>query len=289
LSTISPVGHRKIQSRFTWTIQVKTCGFSYSRSDAYHPVIDVLKSNFEIQDTDSDIVITKKVRTGLKAINMDESLALPYLLDLLSVKDSGIDRMDMSPEARNERIIKAVEQITLKGSEIRPLIMAIEDLHWMDKRSEVYFRDLSDRISGAKIFLVFTYRPEFIHTWGGKSYHSQVNLNRLSNRESHKIVTHILQARDIDNELRELIFEKTEGVPFFIEEFIKSLNDMNLIKIQDGEYYLSREIQEVCIPSTIHDVIMARVDSLPEGSKELLQTASVIESIAWIKLSNGYF
>ena len=141
---------------------------SYSRGVAYHPVIDVLKSNFEIRHTDSDSEITTKVKNGLKVIEVEEASTLPYLLELLSVSDSGIDKISMSPEAKKVRITGAVELITLKGSENRPLIIAIEDLHWIDKRSESYFKDLLDRISGSKIFLVFTYRPEFLHSWGGK-------------------------------------------------------------------------------------------------------------------------
>jgi len=250
---------------------------SYSRAVAYHPVIGVLKSNFNIQDGDTDSEITEKVKTVIKAIGVDESSILPYLLELLSVKDSGVDKMPMSPEARKDRITGAVERITFRGSEIRPLIIAIEDLHWIDKSSEEYLKNLLDRISGARVFLVFTYRPEFVHNWGGRSYYNQVTLNRLSNRETNAMVAYILGTEDIDSDLEELILEKTEGIPLFIEEFIKSLKELKIVERKDDKYHLARDIQEVSIPSTIQDVIMARVDSLPEGAKEVLQTGSVIE------------
>jgi tetratricopeptide (TPR) repeat protein len=198
-------------------------------------------------------------------------------LELLSAKDSGIDKIPMSPEARKDRITGAVKRICFRGSEIRPLIIAIEDLHWIDKGSEEYLKDLLDRISGARVFLIFTYRPEFVHTWGGRSYHSQVTLNRLSNQESHAMVTYNLGTEDIDSDLAELILEKTEGVPFFIEEFIKSLKELKIVERKDDKYRLARDIQEVSIPSTIKDVVMARVDSLPDGAKEVLQSGSVIE------------
>ncbi|GAG39653.1 unnamed protein product, partial [marine sediment metagenome] len=168
-------------------------------------------------------------------------------------------------------------RIVLKGSELRPLIMAIEDLHWSDKSSEESLKDLLDSIPGVRVFLLFTYRPEFVHTWGAKSYHNQITLNRLSNRESVAMVSHLLDTEDLDRNLEELILEKTEGVPFFIEEFIKSLKELKVIERRDSRYYLAKDIQDVAIPSTIQDVIMARVDSLPEGAKELLQTGSVIE------------
>ncbi len=264
---------------------------SYSRGVAYHPVIDILKSNYDILEGDGDSEITEKVKTGLKAIGADEVSTLPYLLELLSVKGSGIDKILMSPEARKDRIIETLNRIVLNGSEIRPLIMAIEDLHWVDKSSEDSFKDLLDSITGARVFLIFTYRPEFVHTWGGRSYHGQVNLNRLSNQESLTMVSHLLGTEEIDRDLEEFILEKTEGVPFFIEEFIRSLKGLNIIERKDNKYRLTKDVQDLTIPSTIQDLIMARVDSLPEGAKDLLQTGSVIErefSYELIKRVTGF-
>src|SRR4030043_52428 len=250
---------------------------SYGRGVAYHPVIDILKSNFDIHEGEGDQEIREKVKKGLKLIGVDEPSTLPYLLELLSVKDSGIDQISMSPEAKKDRIIEALKRIVIKGSEIRPLIIAFEDLPWMDKSSEDVVRSILESIPGTRVLLIFTYRPEFVHTWGAKSYHNQLTLHRLSNRESLEMVTHILGTREIERTLEELILEKTEGVPFFIEEFIKSLKDLKIIEKKNNKYHLAKEIHQLTIPSTIQDVIMARVDSLPEKAKEVLQTGSVIE------------
>ena len=203
---------------------------SYSRGVAYHPVIDILKSNFDIQEGEGDSEIREKVKRGLKIMKVDETSTLPYLLELLSVKDSGIDQISMSPEARKDRIIETCRKIVLKGSEVRPLIMAFEDLHWLDKSSEDVLRNHLESIPGSRVLLIFTYRPEFVHTWGAKSYHNQLTLHRLSNRESLEMVTHILGTKEIERALENLVLEKTEGVPFFIEEFIKSLKDLKIIE-----------------------------------------------------------
>jgi predicted ATPase len=242
---------------------------------AYHPTIDALKANFDIRESDGDAQIGEKVKRGLTILGADEASTLPYLLELFSVKESGLDKISMSPEAKKDRIMEAVKRITIKGSEIRPLILAYEDLHWVDKSSEDILKYVLESIPGARVLMIFTYRPEFVHTWGGKSYHSQVNLNRLSNRESLAMVAYLLGTEEIDRDLEELILEKTEGVPFFIEEFIKSLQDLKIITRKDNTYYLAKDIKDLIIPSAIQDVIMARVDSLPEGAKGLLQTGSV--------------
>jgi class 3 adenylate cyclase len=250
---------------------------SYSQGVTYHPIIDLFKSNFDIIESDVDYRIKDKVKENLKQFDMDEATTLQILLDLLSVRDSGGDQTSMSPEARKEQMMQTMLRIPLKGSEIRPLIMAIEDLHWIDKSSEEVLKNLLESISGSRILLIFTYRPEFVHTWGGKSYHNQVTLNRLSNRESLAMVTYLLDSKDSESSLEEFILEKTEGVPFFIEEFIKSIKDLEIIERKDNTYRIAKDIQTLTIPTTIQDVIMARVDSLPEGPKEVLQTSSIIE------------
>ena len=250
---------------------------SYSKGFAYYPITDSLKANFDIREGEGDSEIRKKVKKGLKILGANEISSLPYLLELFSVRDSGIENVPLSPEARKDRIMEALKLITLKGSEIRPLILAYEDLHWADKSSEEALKYVLESIPGAKVQMIFTYRPEFVHTWGGKSYHNQVTLNRLSNRESLAMMTNLLNTEDIDTELEDLILEKTEGVPLFIEEFIKSLKDLKIIERQGNKYLLAKDLQKVTIPSTIQDVIMARVDSLPDGAKEVLQIGSVIE------------
>jgi len=182
----------------------------------YHPVIDIMKANFDIIAKDGELEIKEKVKKGLEILETDETSTLPYLLELLSVKDRGIDKTPSSPEARKDRILGALKRIVLHGSEIRPLIMAYENLHWIDRSSEEHLKDLLDNISGAKVFLIFTYRPEFVHTWGGKSYHNHVNLNRLSNRETLIMVSHLLGTEEFDKEIEQLVLEKTEGIPFLL-------------------------------------------------------------------------
>ncbi len=250
---------------------------SYSRGVAFYPIIDILKSIFEIREEDGDSKIREKVSDGLKLLKADATSTLPYLLELLSVKDSGIDDISMSPEGKRDQIVEALKRIVLKGSELRPLIMAIEDLHWMDKSSDELLKYVLEGIPGARILIIFTYRPEFIPSWGGKSFHNQLTLQRLSNRESLEMASYLLDTGEMEQSLGEMLLEKTEGIPFFLEEFIRSLKDLKLIERRGGTYGLSKSVLEMTVPTTIQEVILARVDPLPTGAKELLQAGSVIE------------
>jgi class 3 adenylate cyclase/tetratricopeptide (TPR) repeat protein len=250
---------------------------TYGKGDAYLPMVDLLKSNFGVEDVDEDSLVTEKVKRGLTVLGVDDTSTMPYLLELLSVKDCGVDSMRMSQEAKKDRILRSLQRMVLKGSEKRLLVLALEDLHWMDTSSEEAAKYLLESIPGARVLMIFTYRPEFVHTWGGKSFHSQINLNRLSNRETLAMVSQMLGSHDISYDLQELILNKTEGVPFFIEEFVRALRDMQIIKRTNGSYHLAKDVSRMIIPSTVQDVIMARVDSLTEGPKSVLQDGSAIE------------
>ena len=250
---------------------------SYGRGMAYHPVIDTVKGIFYIRESDEDLEIREKVRKGLEALGMDEALTMPFFLELLSVKDSGIDKLSISPEARKERIVESLKTVALKSSEKRPLVLAIEDLQWLDDGSEEVLRHLLGSIPGARVLIIFTYRPEFVPTWCGKSYHFQIDLNRFSRQESHMMVSHLLDTKKIASDLEELILKQTEGNPLFIEEFIKALKVPGTIKLSDNGCHPARGIHEIAVPSTIQEIIMSQVDSLPEEAKKVLQTGAVIE------------
>ena len=250
---------------------------SYGRGVAYHPVVDLFKGYFNIIDSDDDISVREKVAKGMRAAGADQESLIAHTLELLSVQESGIDRVTVGPEARKDKTIEALRRIALKGAGSRPMIVAVEDLHWIDQSSEDVLRYLMDSISGARVILLFTYRPEFIHAWGGRSYHNQVTLNRLSNRESLAMAAHILGSTDLDREVGDLILRKTEGVPFFIEEFARSLMDLQLVELANGRVRPCKDFDSIHVPSTIQDTILARVDAVPDAAKRLLQTASAIE------------
>jgi class 3 adenylate cyclase/tetratricopeptide (TPR) repeat protein len=250
---------------------------SYSRGIAYQPIIDILQSIFNIAENDDDGEIKAKAAMALEKLEVDEASTLPYLFEILSVKDSGIDAIPMSTEAKKDRTIEALKQVIVQYAAMRPLIMAIEDLHWIDQSSEDFLEYLLQNIGGERIFLIFNYRPKYICSWSKQNCHSRIQLNRLSSQDSLQMVYHILGTRFLEDALEQLSLEKTEGIPFFIEEFVRSLKDLRLAVRKAERYCLVRDFQEMTIPSTIQDIIMARVDALPKDAKDILQTGSVIE------------
>ncbi len=267
---------RKAVGREVVTFLEGKC-LSYGRGMAYQPIIDIVKGNFYLQDGDGDSEIRAKVQKGLEALGMDQASTMPFFLELLSVKDSGIDKLPISPEARKERIMETLKTIVLKGAEMRPLILAIEDLHWIDESSEQTLKQILASIPAARVMLIFTYRLEFLPSWGPKSYHMQVNLNRFAHHDSHAMASYVLGTDLFGKDVEDLILEQTEGIPLFIEEFVKALKELMIIEKKDGRYHLAKDAREISVPSTIQEIIMSRVDSLPEGARRVLQSGAVIE------------
>ena len=249
---------------------------SYGANTPYIPIIDVLKDNFQIVGEVDPEEMRERVTSGLRQMDADLDQHLPFFLDLLALENGGQFLKDLDPETKRRKTFEALIALTLRGAQRRPLVMVIEDLHWIDKTSEEAIGRLLDRIGGVRVLMVFTFRPTYVPPWGGKSYYSQIHLNRLSKRESLGMIQSILNVQSLDKTLTEDLLTKTEGIPLFAEEFAHSLKEAGVVQDEVGRVCLKSDKSSVGIPGSIHDVLMARVDRLSESSKEVLRLGSVI-------------
>jgi len=250
---------------------------SYAKSIAFHPILDMAKIIFGIEEKDQENEIRNKIQNELKQLQLNESDNLPFMLGLFSFNETGVNPSIKTTDMVKERIIELLIKIALKISEKQPLVFVVEDLHWMDRNSEDLLKDLLESIPASKVMVIFTYRPEYKEKWGRKSYYNQINLNRFSNHESTSMIRNLLTMEAIDQKFEELVLEKAEGNPFYIEELVKSLIDLSFIKKEGESYRIVKNIENVDLPATIQSIIMARVDLLPEGAREILKVGSVIE------------
>lgn len=246
----------------------------YGKEMPYYPLIDVLRTNFCIDAGDKDFQIKEKVRSGLRVLGVHEGSCLPYLLELLLVEDSGIEKIAEGYEATKNGIFQALKLVVLKGSELRPVVLAVEDWHWSDKTSGEASEHLLRSIGSARVLLIFSYRP-LVNNWSAIPYHSQVTLNGLSNRDTLIMTTDLLGAKKLDRDLKELVLQNTRGVPFFIEEFIGFLNNLKIVEKRGDKCHLTGNVKETPVPLTIQDVIMSRVNALPVSAREVLLAGAV--------------
>ena len=235
---------------------------SYGRTIPYLPMLDVLRSNCGITDADSPKVIAEKAGAALGGLGMTPSEGLPYLLHLLGLEEGSRALAGLEPGVIKTRLLEILRQMTLRLSERDPLIIAVEDLHWTDKSSEDYFASLVDAVAGARVLLIFSYRPGYRPPWIGKSYATQIALQPLAPRESESIVRAVLGRDRAPASLVEVILAKGAGNPFFLEELARTVHE--------------HDSPVPSVPDTVQEAIAARINLLEPQAKRLLQAAAVI-------------
>ena len=246
--------------------------WSYGSATPYRPILDLLCAQCGITPDDSAGSITAKVRAELQRTGMTPDDWAPSLLRLLEVQAGTEELVGLSPETLKAKTFEALRQICLHHSQQHPLILAVEDLHWIDPTSEAFLARLVDSIAGAPILVLATYRPGYRPPWLEKSYATQVTLQPLSSQESLQIIRTVLQTETVPDPMAQTILAKAQGNPFFLEEIAQTLVEQGSLGRARGEA-LPSALQ---LPPTLQGVLAARIDHLAAESKALLQVAAVI-------------
>ena len=249
---------------------------SYGTTTPFLPVIDSLRRSAAIDDRDDDATATAKIKHEVDQLGNDLAWTLPFIQQLLSlhVGDAGVHDLDSA--SRRSELFRALRALTLRAAEITPVVLVIEDLHWIDAASEEYLAFVSDVVPTARLLLVLTHRTGYSPALAPRSAHSRLALLPLSGPDMAEMTSSILGTLQVPDALRTLIAAKAEGNPFFVEELTKSLLEEGTLRRENGRAVLARPIESLSVPDTIHDVLMARLDRLAEESRRAIQVASVI-------------
>ncbi len=221
----------------------------YGGSMVYLPFLDILRSYLEVKEGDSEFLLKKKL--SAKLIGLDPALdqILPPLQELLSLKVEDQAYLQLEPRQKKERIFEALRDLFLRESQARPLLLVLEDLHWIDKTSEEFLSYLIDWLATARILVLLLYRPEYSHPWGSKSYYSKIGLDQLPLQSSAELVQALLAEGEVASDLRQLILDRAAGNPLFMEELTHSLLENGSILKQDHQYILTKKSSEIPSPT----------------------------------------
>ena len=227
--------------------------------------------------------IRKEKVTG-RVLTLDRSLedTLPYLFSLLDVEDPESSLYQMDAQIRRQRTFEALKKLFLRESLNQPLILIFEDLHWTDTETQGFLDTLSESVASAQLLLLVNYRPEYRHEWGQKTYYTQLRLAPLGKAEAEELLTALLgdtvgaTGRSPLHALKQLILEKTDGTPFFMEEVVQTLVEEGTLSGDRGQYHLAGAPTDLQIPPTVQGILAARIDRLASEEKALLQQLSVI-------------
>jgi class 3 adenylate cyclase/tetratricopeptide (TPR) repeat protein len=248
---------------------------SFGQSIPFLPLVDLLRKNFGIEEFDGEPEIIAKVEAGMRRMGgLDEHV--PFIRYLLSVDPGDATVAAMDAANRRRLAFAALRALTLRGAALRPLVLVVEDLHWMDPGSEEFLGSLMESIAGVSIMLVLTFRVGYAPPFGSRSYYSTLTLTTLAEPDALAVARGVLGATDLPRELTTALMEKAEGVPLFIEEVAKTLLDLGVLRREGDRLVVVGGPDRFDVPETIHDIIMARLDRLGEDGKRTVQLASVI-------------
>ena len=226
-------------------------------------MIDLLRAGFRLPETDPPERIARKVQFGVRRLGLDPKETAPYILRLLGVKEGEDDIAVLSPEAINMRTLQALQHMALQTSRRRPLVLAVEDVHWVDSASAAFLASLVDSLVGASILIIVTSRPGHVLPWADKSYATHLSLQALEPADSRRVLEASWPSGGIPEDVAQTILAKAEGNPFFVEELARAVSERG-------------PVGEVRIPDTVQEVLLARIERLSAHPRETLQAAAVL-------------
>jgi transcriptional regulator with AAA-type ATPase domain/predicted ATPase len=267
------VGKSRLLHEFRQSLEPGRAGYlegycvSYGSRIPYLPIIDLVRRSLGLLETDPADVVAVKMQSGLQALGMDPTASAPYLLHLLGSTEGPQAVGGLGSEAIRAikaRTMEVLREMGIAGSRDRPIIFAVEDLQWIDQTSEEALGSLAESLAAYPVMLLTTYRPGYRPPWLGRSYATQIGLDRLTPADSLEVVHAVVPEDRLTPELAQTIVARAEGVPFFLEELARAVADHPDLR------------SDTMVPDTIQGVLEARLDRLPESERQLLQVASVI-------------
>jgi class 3 adenylate cyclase/tetratricopeptide (TPR) repeat protein len=265
--------HRDVIS--TWTV-LRGHSVSYGKATPYLPIVDLLKRGFQIGETATPAVIATRIREALVALDAALEPDVPALLAVLGVPSDDRQWEQLDPPQRRERVLEALRRLLLRLALDRPVLLIVEDLHWIDDGTQEVLDTLVDAVPTSRILLLVNYRPEYGHGWAGKSFYTQVRLDPLPADASSDFLDCLLGADATLVDLKRDLVERTQGNPFFLEEGVRHLVETGVLAGAPGVYRIARSGVRIEVPVTVQGVLAARIDRLSPDDKRLLQAAAVV-------------
>ncbi len=263
----------RLGGRASW---VEGHSVSFGQSIAFHPLIDLLRRNFRVEEQDGPDTVRAKVAAAVGRVGPGLESGLPPLFHLLGVAPADDPVHDLDPQIRRAEIFEALRQLLLRAAARKPQVLVFEDLHWSDTATRQFLTYLLDSIPRARALILLTFRPGYDIALGERSYATRLALHNLSEAEAGEMAEAVLASADLPSELHALIRRKAEGNPFFVEEVIKALGETGAIRREGERWVLGRPLNQIAVPDTIQDVLMSRIDRLEDEPRQALQLAAVI-------------
>jgi class 3 adenylate cyclase/tetratricopeptide (TPR) repeat protein len=257
-------------------LALESASVSYGKAAPYFPVVDLLKRYVHVEEHDAPRTVRAKVTGHILTLDASLQDTIPALFSLLHVLPEDSPFLQLDPPQRRQRTLDALKRILLRESQVQPLLLVFEDLHWIDSETQALLDSLVESLPTAQLLLLVSYRPEYQHGWDSKPCYTQLRLDPLAPESADTLLEILLGSDPSLKPLKTLFIERTEGNPFFLEESVRTLVETQVLVGEPGGYCLTQDLPTIQVPPTVQAVLAARMDRLPQDEKRLLQTAAVI-------------
>ena len=258
----------------TGALELEAACVSYGRAMAYRPIVELLRRYLGLAGGIAARELRHRVADQLQYLGLEGEEPAILLAHFLGVSAPPEFLGRLSGAQLKERTLGVLRELLLRASESALLILAVENMHWMDSASEEFLAHLAAHLSGHRVLLVLTTRPGYSASWLELPLAEALALEGLGAGDVQAMARSLLTADRISQQLFDILAEKSEGNPLYVEEILRQLQETGGIAIEGGEARLSRP--DVTVPATIHDIIAARIDRLAEPLKQTLQGAAVV-------------
>jgi class 3 adenylate cyclase/tetratricopeptide (TPR) repeat protein len=249
----------------------------YYQNTALYPIADLSRRITGLHREDSPQVKLDKLEHTLSQYQRPLEETVPLFAALLSlpVPEHRYRSPNLPPPQQRQKTLEAIVALLLELAARQPLLFIVEDLHWTDPTTLECLGLLLDQIPTTAMLTLLTCRPEFQAPWNARSYLTGVTLNRLTSTHVEQIVERVTDGKPLPPEVLQQIVAKTDGVPLFVEEMTQALLESGHLTLVKGAYELTGPLSALEIPSTLQDVLMARLDRLITA-KGIAQMGAVI-------------
>ncbi len=269
---------REVQDRLTGEPfdQVLYFGSPFHQNSALYPAAEQLRRLLHADGSEDADTVLGRLQDLLTDLAIPDRDCARYLSALVGIDaHERFETANSSPEEFRARTLEAVIAVIEKMSERNPLLMVVEDAHWIDPTTLELLGILVNRVRDKRILLVVAFRPDFSATWGQEGHVTTAALNHLSRKQCAELVTHIAGGKPLPDSLVRQIVSRTDGVPLFIEELTKSILESGKLDDVGGSYELHGTLSSLAIPDSLQASLMARLDRL-SPAKEVAQIGAVI-------------
>ena len=249
---------------------------SYSQATPYHPIREILKTYFQLGTREDTGQLRARVTNKLHTLEPALAPILPAVLALFDVPVDDRTWQALEPPQRRQQTLDALTRLLVRESQVQPVLLVCENLHWIDTETQAFLESLVDSLPTVRLLLLVNYRPEYHPPWGRKTSYVHLRLDPLPPTSTDELLQALLGDDPSLAPLTPLLMARTAGNPFFLEESVRTLVETGLLGGEPGAYRLAQPLHTLHVPATVQAVLAARIDRLPPEEKQLLQTAAVI-------------